>query len=85
MWCERARKAAWIFFRNGLSIFYKMFFSTYQVGVVGGRRVGDGPLASCVEVAQVEGEALGVVGAQVVVVPKLVVAGGLGRALIIVN
>ena len=46
-----------------------------QVGVVGGRWVGDRPLASRVDVAQVVGQRLEVVGWHVEVIPELVVTG----------
>ena len=44
-----------------------------KVGVVGRGRVGDGPLAPRVQVAQVESELLKRVVAQVVVIPEDVV------------
>jgi hypothetical protein len=51
------------------------------MAVVGRRRVGDAPLAPGVHVAEVVGERLQLVRAQIVVVPEHVVAGGLGGAL----
>jgi hypothetical protein len=52
-----------------------------QVGVVGGSGVGDAALAARVQVAEVEGQALRLVGGERVVVPQLVVAGRLRGAL----
>lgn len=52
-----------------------------QVSVVGRRRVGDRPLASGVEVAEVEAELLQLVGGEPVVVEQQVVVGRLRCAL----
>ena len=52
-----------------------------EVGVVGGRGVGDAPLAAGVHVAQVVRQGLQLVGGQLVVVPEQVVPRRLGRPL----
>ena len=52
-----------------------------QVGVVGGGGVGDAAGAADVGVAELVGEALELIGVEVVVVPEHVVMGGAARAL----